>query len=146
MRSCCSTVKIRHWPYLLDDRDGIIELDFADTSALSDVDAFERRRQNGKNGAKLSKKDRVREREEIERSWDVPGDLSVNVVNARSPQHTALGRPSPGPARTAVPASGSGGFAFPAVGRSQGQQVQCNICSREGARIVPRRRIDNGTS
>jgi len=48
------------WPYPrapLDDRDDIVELDFADTSALSDVDAFERRRQNGKNGAKLSKMD-----------------------------------------------------------------------------------------
>jgi len=64
------------WPYPrapLDDRDDIAE---PDTSALSYVDAFERRRQNGKNGAKQSKKDRVREREEIERSWNVPGDVS----------------------------------------------------------------------
>ncbi|KAH9974710.1 hypothetical protein BGW80DRAFT_1302216 [Lactifluus volemus] len=71
------------WPYPrapLDDRDDIVELDFADTSALSDVDAFEQRRRNGKNGrggAKSSmttkkKKDREREREDIERSWDVP--------------------------------------------------------------------------
>ena len=46
------------WPYpraSLDDSDDIVEFDFADTSALSDIDAFERRRQNGKNGAKLSK-------------------------------------------------------------------------------------------
>ncbi|KAF8480411.1 Dcp1-like decapping family-domain-containing protein, partial [Russula ochroleuca] len=59
------------WPYPrapLDDRDDIVELDFADTSALSDVDAFERQRQSGKK-AKLSKKER---RDEIERSWDVP--------------------------------------------------------------------------
>ena len=37
------------WPYPrapLDDRDDIVELDFAVTSALSDVDAFERRRQH----------------------------------------------------------------------------------------------------
>jgi len=57
------------WPYLrapLHDRGDIVKLNFADTSALNDVDAFER-----KNGAKLSKKDRAREREEIERSWDV---------------------------------------------------------------------------
>jgi len=45
------------WPYPrapLDARDNIVELDFADTSALSDVDAFERRRLNGKNGVKNS--------------------------------------------------------------------------------------------
>jgi len=62
----------------LDNRDDIVELDFADTSALSDVDAFERRRQNGKNGAKLTKKDRARERG-IERSWDVPGGVTANL-------------------------------------------------------------------
>jgi hypothetical protein len=80
----------------LDDRDDIVELDFADTSALSDVDAFERRRQNNKN-AKLSKKDRAtREREEIERSWDVPGSAATGVlVAAGSPgPHPVLGRPS----------------------------------------------------
>lgn len=87
------------WPYPrapLDDRDDIVELDFADTSALSDVDAFERRRQNGKNGAKPSKRDRAREREEIERSWDVPGDaqrVNVNVsANANAGTHPALAR------------------------------------------------------
>ena len=37
-------------PAPLEDRDGITELDFTDTSALSDADAFERRRQSGKNG------------------------------------------------------------------------------------------------
>jgi len=61
------------WPYPrapLDDRDDIVELDFADTSALSDLDAFERCRLNGRNGAKPSKKDRARQRDEIERSWD----------------------------------------------------------------------------
>jgi len=47
----------------LDDRDDIVKLDFTDTSALSGVDAFERQRQNSKNGTKLSKKDQVRERE-----------------------------------------------------------------------------------
>ena len=87
------------WPYPrapLDDRDDIVELDFADTSALSDVDAFERRRQNSKN-AKLSKKDRAtKEREEIERSWDVPGSAATSVVVAAgSPRpHPVLGRPS----------------------------------------------------
>jgi hypothetical protein len=48
----------------LDDCGDIVELGFADTSALSDVDAFERRRQNTKDAAKLSKKNRGKEREE----------------------------------------------------------------------------------
>jgi hypothetical protein len=90
------------WPYPrapLDDRDDIVELDFADTSALSDVDAFERRRQNGRN-AKLSKKDRAKEREEIERSWDTPVNgnpvaTSNVVVAAGSPgPHLVWSRPS----------------------------------------------------
>ena len=82
------------WPYPrapLDDRDDIVELDFADTSALSDVDAFERRRQSSKK-AKLSRKDR---RDEIERSWDAPGYAAPSVVAAGSPgPHPILGRPS----------------------------------------------------
>jgi hypothetical protein len=82
------------WPYPrapLDDRDDIVELDFADTSALSDVDAFERRRQNGRH-AKLSKKDRAREREEIERSWDTP--VNGNPV---APSNVVVAAGSPGP-------------------------------------------------
>jgi len=55
----------------------------------------------------------VQEHEEIEHSWDVPGDVSVDIVNAHSPQHTALGRPSPVPACTAVPASASGTLPSP---------------------------------
>lgn len=82
------------------DSDEIIELDFEDTSALSDMDTFTRVLQNGKkhakagggsmngtNGAggvnekskgrKKGKKEReaeqMRIREEIEISWDVPG-------------------------------------------------------------------------
>jgi len=57
---------------------------------------------------KLSKKDPAWEGEEIERSWDVPGDVSVNIVNAGSPRQAGLGRPSPVLARTAVPVGGSG--------------------------------------
>jgi len=75
----------------LGGRDDIIELDFADTSALSDVDVFKRIHQSGKNGAKLSK-GRARERE-IEHSWDVPGGVTANLVDTGSLQHTALGRP-----------------------------------------------------
>jgi hypothetical protein len=48
----------------LHDCGDIVELGFADTSALSDVDAFERRRQNTKDAAKMSKKNRGKEREE----------------------------------------------------------------------------------
>lgn len=88
------------WPYPrapLDDRDDIVELDFADTSALSDVDAFERRRQNGRN-ARLSKKDKAREREEIERSWDTPGNgnpvATSNVVVAAGSPGPVCSRPS----------------------------------------------------
>ncbi|KAH9038523.1 Dcp1-like decapping family-domain-containing protein, partial [Lactarius pseudohatsudake] len=96
------------WPYPrapLDDRDDIVELDFADTSALSDVDAFERQRQNGKNGAKQqhSKRDRAKEREEIERSWDVPGD--AQRVNNASTTHPALARLSQTPPRTGASVS-----------------------------------------
>jgi hypothetical protein len=86
------------WPYPrapLDDRDDIVELDFADTSALSDVDAFERRRLNGRNGAKHSKKDKAREREEIERSWDVPGkSITPNLDPGSSHAPEILARPS----------------------------------------------------
>ena len=94
------------WPYPrvpLDDRDDIVELDFADTSALSDVDAFERRRLNGRNGAKHSKKDRAREREEIERSWDVPGkSITPNLDPGSLHAPEIFGRPSQSQAHLAV--------------------------------------------
>jgi hypothetical protein len=108
------------WPYPrapLDDRDDIVELDFADTSALSDVDAFEQRRLNGRNGLKLSKKDREREREEIERSWDVPGGTPIinnagTRVALRRPSsqapagsNTVWGSPSPYPQTSALEAN-----------------------------------------
>jgi hypothetical protein len=107
------------WPYPrapLDDRDDIVELDFADTSALSDADAFERRRQNGRN-AKHSKKDRAREREEIERSWDTPGNgnsvaTSSVVVAAGSPgPHSFWSKPSSSQALSAHNAVVSNGSA-----------------------------------
>src|SRR5262249_22577268 len=91
------------WPYPrapLDDREEIVELDFADTSALSDADAFERRRQNGRNGAKMSKKDKAREREEIERSWDVPGKSATPSIDNAGLLHVGAAKPltvSPGP-------------------------------------------------
>jgi hypothetical protein len=101
------------WPYPrapLDDRDDIVELDFADTSALSDVDAFERQRRNGKNGTKHSKRDKAREREEIERSWDVPGD--AQRVNPNASTHPSLVRLSQAPARTGT-GTGTGTRATP---------------------------------
>jgi len=94
----CALVHFHHkdlslWPYphaRLDDsgRDDIVELDFADMSPLSDADAFEHRRQNGNSGPKVLKKVRAKGREEIERTWDVHGDIIANA-DASSPQ-TAL--------------------------------------------------------
>ncbi|KAG0697063.1 hypothetical protein DFH29DRAFT_857328 [Suillus ampliporus] len=69
------------WPYprapFVETDSDVIELDFADTSALSDPDAFAREqrsknRRSQKKGRKEREKDREREREEIEKSWDVP--------------------------------------------------------------------------
>jgi hypothetical protein len=70
------------WPYprapFIEADSDVIELDFADTSALSDPDAFAKQEQRAKNrksqkkGRKEREKDREREREEIEKSWDVP--------------------------------------------------------------------------
>lgn len=85
------------WPYPrapLDDRDGtgdesdVVELDFADTSALSDMAAFDRRvqekeKKGSKKTQKKSRKERERENEkeraEIEKSWDAPEP--VNAVS-----------------------------------------------------------------
>ncbi|KAF8555821.1 hypothetical protein OG21DRAFT_1507325 [Imleria badia] len=68
------------WPYprppLVETDSDVIELDFADTSALSDPDAFERHVSKGKK-SRRSKKDQQKEREEIEKSWDVPAPLRV---------------------------------------------------------------------
>ncbi|KAG9311631.1 hypothetical protein JVU11DRAFT_7863 [Chiua virens] len=68
------------WPYprppLIETDSDVIELDFADTSALSDPDAFERHTAKSKK-ARRSKRDQQKEREEIEKSWDVPASLCV---------------------------------------------------------------------
>jgi hypothetical protein len=126
------------WPYPrapLDDRDDIVELDFADTSALSDVDAFERRRQNGRN-AKLSKKDRAREREEIERSWDTPVNpvaTSNVVVAAGSPgPHPVWSRPSSSQAlsaHNAVMSNGSAAVAWSSPPPGAPKSNRTNITS-----------------
>lgn len=74
------------WPYprapFVETDSDVIELDFADTSALSDPDAFAREqrsknRRSQKKGRKEREKDREREREEIEKSWDVPPPAKV---------------------------------------------------------------------
>lgn len=69
------------WPYprppLVETDSDVIELDFADMSALSDPDAFEKHAAKGKK-SKRSKKDQQKEREEIEKSWDVPASLRVS--------------------------------------------------------------------
>jgi hypothetical protein len=80
------------WPYprppLVETDSDVIELDFADMSALSDPDAFEKYAAKGKK-SRRSKKDQQKEREEIEKSWDVPAPLG-------------MGSPAPGPP-TAMP-------------------------------------------
>ena len=58
-----------------------------------------------KNGAKLSKKDRARKREEIERSWDVPGNVARNIDSGLSP--AILGRPPQARVHAVGRASGS---------------------------------------
>ncbi|KAG1762848.1 hypothetical protein EDD22DRAFT_1050486 [Suillus occidentalis] len=81
------------WPYprapFVEADSDIIELDFADTSALSDPDAFakeqrSKNRRSQKKGRKEREKDREREREEIEKSWDVPPP--VKAVPLPQPQ------------------------------------------------------------
>jgi hypothetical protein len=116
------------WPYPrapLDDRDDIVELDFADTSALSDVDAFEQRRQSSKK-AKLSRKDR---RDEIERSWDAPGYAAPSVVATGSPgPHPILARPSSSqaPVHNTVGPFANGSAAWPS---SQSGALKANQTS-----------------
>ncbi|KAI6025541.1 hypothetical protein EDC04DRAFT_2930739 [Pisolithus marmoratus] len=67
------------WPYprapLVETDSDIVELDFADTSALSDPSALEKRCKGKKQ--KKTKKDKQKEREEIEKSWDVPAPVRV---------------------------------------------------------------------
>ncbi|KAH7919308.1 hypothetical protein BV22DRAFT_1199552 [Leucogyrophana mollusca] len=110
------------WPYprapLLesDDSSDVVELDFADTSALSDPEVFSererrargarenekkgRRQKNGKKG--MSREERERERDEIERSWDVPENMRVHSppppppppVQAQAPLPVMNGKPA----------------------------------------------------
>ena len=129
-------------PERFDDRNDIVELDFADTSALSDVDGFECRRQNNKNGAKLSKKDRARKREEIERSWDVPGNvvrkIDSGLVVARDLGETAT---NTGPCCRACEWVGSLALASSTTGSCQGQSAQRNARASEKPRTIIHGRI-----
>ena len=116
------------WPYprapLIETDSDIVELDFADTSALSDPDAFEKYFKGKKQ--KKTKKDKQKEREEIEKSWDVPAPACVApppsappiVVNGNAKCHTprrecqvkvgvSQRAASPPPATTIVTAGGS---------------------------------------
>jgi hypothetical protein len=127
------------WPYPpaatadVEQSDGeeIIELDFEDTSALSDMDTFSRVLQNGKKhhkvgggsvilngtkangsvsekvrGRKKGKKDReaeqIRIREEIENSWDVPGP-SMRVQQLHEDAQVLSGPASPSPRPLPIP-------------------------------------------
>ena len=80
----------------LDDCDDIVELDFANTSALGDVNPSERRRPCGRKDAEHSKRNRARERDEIDLSLDVPGNSITPDLDPGS-SHAApaiVGRPS----------------------------------------------------
>ncbi|GBE87582.1 predicted protein [Sparassis crispa] len=93
------------WPYPrapLDDRlhedfdADVVELDFADTRALSDPSLFSSRlkEKQGKAGAKKKTRkeraaDREREREEIEKGWDVPVSCQPQV-DATVPRQRAV--------------------------------------------------------
>lgn len=87
------------WPYprapLVETDSDIVELDFADTSALSDPSAFLRRCTRKKQ--KKSKKDKQKEREEIEKSWDVPAPMRVASPAAvpRNPPDAVNGNAHP---------------------------------------------------
>ena len=82
------------WPYPrqpLDDRasddDGILELDFTETSALSDINAFLSKQKvganatngTGTNGKKKKKEKNKEDREQIEKSWDDPVKMGFAV-------------------------------------------------------------------
>jgi len=81
------------WPYprapFVEADGDMVELDFADTSALSDPEAFSKQEQRAKNrkgqkkGRREREKDREREREEIEKSWDAP--LAAKVMSPPPP-------------------------------------------------------------
>jgi len=97
-----------------DDRDDVVELDFADTSALNDVDARTPATER-QDDAKHLKRDNAREREEIERSWDVPGKSTPPIPDPwLSYVPAIMGRPSQPQAH--LPAGGalgrSSSFAF----------------------------------
>lgn len=95
------------WPYPrapLDDRssevdEDIVELDFADTSALSDPDMFRNRRvqqqekgkakKSGKRGKKERMEENERERMAIEKSWDVPSQSQSSSSVPPSPARSA---------------------------------------------------------
>ncbi|KAF8999140.1 hypothetical protein BDQ17DRAFT_1328480 [Cyathus striatus] len=86
------------WPYPrapLDDSEGeIVELDFADTSALSDVEAWKvkaagsAKAAKGKKGKTRKERD-MEEKAQIERSWD-PVVKTEEGSSSPEPQHTTV--------------------------------------------------------
>ncbi|CCM05360.1 uncharacterized protein FIBRA_07574 [Fibroporia radiculosa] len=113
------------WPYPrapLDDRtsdhnDGdVVELDFADTRALSDPTIFSHRlkeKQNKANGKKKTRReraaDRENEKEEIERGWDDPvrgQELSAGPTSSAVPPAVMMNGKGKQPMRHASPMNG----------------------------------------
>ena len=95
------------WPYPrkpLDDRatdDDVVELDFKDISALSDINAFLSKQKTntnatngaGANGKKKKKEKNREEREQIEKSWDDPVKMGYAIgpnIPKEPPQPAAV--------------------------------------------------------
>ncbi|KAL4068632.1 hypothetical protein V8B97DRAFT_2008889 [Scleroderma yunnanense] len=122
------------WPYprapLVETDSDIVELDFADTSALSDPDAFEKRLKGKK---QKKKKDKQKEREEIENSWDVPppvrvaspAGVSQPVVNG-SAKHHNYPRENQAKQQATSPPPATTTIATPSVTNSTNRVVDTN--------------------
>ncbi|KDQ60328.1 hypothetical protein JAAARDRAFT_191720 [Jaapia argillacea MUCL 33604] len=141
------------WPYPrapLDDRsydqvDDVVELDFEDTSALSDPEVFSKRLaskkiQGGKDGGKdkgknhrMGRKERMaekeREKEEIEKGWDDPVKGQVHTT-------TLVHKPST-PMRELVSTPSPAHSPFQAL-NGKGKQPGRNVLANGTGRVTPK--------
>lgn len=122
------------WPYPrkpLDDRasdDDVVELDFSETSALSDLNTFfPRPKANGNasngagtNGKKKKKEKNKEEREQIEKSWDDPVKMGY-AVGPNVPNEPSAKPVQPQPA--AVSSTKGKNKPAQANGKANGQPV-----------------------
>jgi hypothetical protein len=172
------------WPYPraaaadLEQSDGeeIIELDFEDTSALSDMDTFSRVLQNGKKhpkagggsvlvngtnangsvgergrGRKKGKKEReaeqIRIREEIENSWDVPGpSMRVQQLHEDVGVLSRPASPSPCPSPIPVHTPPSSGDVSPVANTATANYVN-GVTPKRGEEVINKgMRIDHNAA